>query len=76
MREYKDRNIETENEAFDRYMQNVNLLEEAFSAKSSAEGTVLMNLFTKQHPLIWKTSIEVSLGKNQNLDLIWRKQIA
>uniref|UniRef100_A0A1J3HP90 Electron carrier/iron ion-binding protein n=1 Tax=Noccaea caerulescens TaxID=107243 RepID=A0A1J3HP90_NOCCA len=31
LKEYKDRNIEVENEAFDRYMSNVNLLEEAFS---------------------------------------------
>lgn len=31
LKEYKDRNIEVENEAFDRYMQNVSLLEEVFS---------------------------------------------
>ena len=28
-----------ENEAFDRYMQNISLLEEAFSVKSAPEGT-------------------------------------
>ncbi|RZC69281.1 hypothetical protein C5167_032368 [Papaver somniferum] len=39
LKEYKDRNIETENEAFDRYMQNVNLLEEAFSLNSSVDGS-------------------------------------
>ncbi|OVA12721.1 hypothetical protein BVC80_9019g17 [Macleaya cordata] len=38
LREYKEINIETENEAFDRYMQNVSLLEEAFSVNSSVEG--------------------------------------
>ncbi|KAJ0232832.1 Uncharacterized protein HA466_0287400 [Hirschfeldia incana] len=34
LKEYRDRNIEVENEAFDRYMSNVNLLEEAFSLAS------------------------------------------
>ncbi|XP_057978134.1 uncharacterized protein LOC131164727 isoform X2 [Malania oleifera] len=33
LKEYKDRNIEAENEAFDRYMQNISLLEEVFSVK-------------------------------------------
>ncbi|KAL1212993.1 hypothetical protein V5N11_026122 [Cardamine amara subsp. amara] len=37
LKEYKDRNIEVENEAFDRYMSNVNLLEEAFSFTSVPE---------------------------------------
>ncbi|CAA7026554.1 unnamed protein product [Microthlaspi erraticum] len=37
LKEYKDRNIEVENEAFDRYMSNVNLLEEAFSLASVPE---------------------------------------
>ncbi|CAL0312271.1 unnamed protein product [Lupinus luteus] len=34
LKEYKERNIELENEAFDRYMQNVDLLEEVLSVKS------------------------------------------
>lgn len=34
LKEYKERNIEVENEAFDRYMQNVELLEEVFSVES------------------------------------------
>ncbi|EOA38244.1 hypothetical protein CARUB_v10009725mg [Capsella rubella] len=34
LKEYRDRNIEVENEAFDRYMSNVNLLEEAISFTS------------------------------------------
>ncbi|XP_048426590.1 uncharacterized protein LOC103933274 isoform X2 [Pyrus x bretschneideri] len=37
LREYKDGNIEVENEAFDRYMQNVSLLEQVFSVESIAE---------------------------------------
>ncbi|KAJ4950968.1 hypothetical protein NE237_027800 [Protea cynaroides] len=35
LKEYKDRNIEVENESFDRYMRNVGLLEEVFSLSSS-----------------------------------------
>ncbi|XP_047155751.1 uncharacterized protein LOC124826853 isoform X1 [Vigna umbellata] len=34
LKEYKERNIEVENEAFDRYMQNVDLLEEVLAVKS------------------------------------------
>ncbi|XP_027336315.1 uncharacterized protein LOC113850132 isoform X2 [Abrus precatorius] len=34
LKEYKERNIEVENEAFDRYMLNVDLLEEVLSVKS------------------------------------------
>ncbi|KAF4362574.1 hypothetical protein F8388_011401 [Cannabis sativa] len=37
LKEYKERSIEVENESFDRYMQNVNLLEELFSVKSSPD---------------------------------------
>ncbi|KAJ4917092.1 Uncharacterized protein Rs2_02642 [Raphanus sativus] len=37
LKEHRDRNIEVENEAFDRYMSNVNLLEEAFSLASVSE---------------------------------------
>ncbi|CAH8297144.1 unnamed protein product [Eruca vesicaria subsp. sativa] len=37
LKEYRDRNIEVENEAFDRYMSNVNLLEEAFLLASVSE---------------------------------------
>ncbi|KAH7549718.1 hypothetical protein JRO89_XS13G0072100 [Xanthoceras sorbifolium] len=39
LKEYKDRNIEVENEAFDRYMQNISLLEEVFSVQSVLEGS-------------------------------------
>lgn len=35
MKEYKEQNVEAENEAFDRYMQNVDLLEEVLSVKHS-----------------------------------------
>ncbi|KAJ7944650.1 putative Electron carrier/iron ion-binding protein [Quillaja saponaria] len=40
LREYKDRNIEMENEAFDRYIQNVSLLEEVLSMKPLMEDDV------------------------------------
>ncbi|XVF24433.1 hypothetical protein REPUB_Repub13aG0127500 [Reevesia pubescens] len=39
LKEFKDRNIEIENDAFDRYMQNISLLEEVFSTKSMREGS-------------------------------------
>ncbi|EOY19902.1 Uncharacterized protein TCM_045300 isoform 1 [Theobroma cacao] len=39
LKEFKDRNIEVENEAFDRYMQNISLLEEVFSTKSIHKGS-------------------------------------
>ncbi|KAK7386296.1 hypothetical protein VNO78_26431 [Psophocarpus tetragonolobus] len=35
LKEYKERNVEVENEAFDRYMQNVALLEEVLAVKST-----------------------------------------
>ncbi|CAL5197896.1 unnamed protein product [Lathyrus oleraceus] len=35
LKEYKEQNVEAENEAFDRYMQNVDLLEEVLSVKPS-----------------------------------------
>ncbi|XP_040987885.1 uncharacterized protein LOC121235616 isoform X1 [Juglans microcarpa x Juglans regia] len=40
LKEYKDRNIEVEDEAFDRYMQNISLLEEVFLVKSIIEGSI------------------------------------
>lgn len=39
MKEYKEGNIEAENEAFDRYMQNISLLEEVLSVESTLEGS-------------------------------------
>ncbi|KAF5197953.1 hypothetical protein FRX31_012460 [Thalictrum thalictroides] len=36
LKEYKERDIEAENEAFDRYMQNVSLLEEVFLANNES----------------------------------------
>ncbi|KAH1046126.1 hypothetical protein J1N35_036910 [Gossypium stocksii] len=39
LKEFKDRNIEIENDAFDRYIQNISLLEEVFSIKSIGEGS-------------------------------------
>lgn len=40
LKEYKERSIEVENEAFDRYMQNISLLEEVFPVKSISEDSV------------------------------------
>ncbi|XP_068635320.1 uncharacterized protein [Aristolochia californica] len=37
LKEYNERNIEAESEAFDRYIQNASLLEEAFPVKSEAQ---------------------------------------
>ncbi|XP_054808283.1 uncharacterized protein LOC129310461 [Prosopis cineraria] len=39
LREYKERNIEVENEAFDRYMQSVDLLKEVLSVESMEDNT-------------------------------------
>ncbi|GMI83289.1 hypothetical protein like AT1G32730 [Hibiscus trionum] len=39
LKEFKDRNIEIENDAFDRYMQNISLLEEVFSTELMDEGS-------------------------------------
>ncbi|KAG4201480.1 hypothetical protein ERO13_A05G281200v2 [Gossypium hirsutum] len=39
LKEFKDRNIEIENNAFDRYMQNVSLLKEVFSTKPMQDGS-------------------------------------
>ncbi|XP_031097273.1 uncharacterized protein LOC116001534 [Ipomoea triloba] len=38
LKEFRDNNIEIENEAFDRYMQNVFLLEEVFGVNSEQDG--------------------------------------
>ncbi|XP_027084205.1 uncharacterized protein [Coffea arabica] len=38
LKEFRDRNIEAENEAFDRYMRNVSLLEEVFCVNSALDG--------------------------------------
>lgn len=38
LKEYKDRNIEIENESFDRYLQNITLLEDVFALNSNLEG--------------------------------------
>ncbi|KAI4315178.1 hypothetical protein L6164_028018 [Bauhinia variegata] len=39
LKEYKDRNIELESEAFDRYIQNVDLLEEILTMKPMEDGS-------------------------------------
>lgn len=40
LKEYNDRNIEIENEAFDRYLHNIGLLEEVFAVNSKLEEPV------------------------------------
>ncbi|XP_076945324.1 uncharacterized protein LOC143616361 [Bidens hawaiensis] len=49
LKEYEDRNIEIENEAFDRYLQNITFLEEIFGKYGSTEDTETMisNMKTK-----------------------------
>ncbi|CAI9261314.1 unnamed protein product [Lactuca saligna] len=38
LKEYKDRNMEIENESFDRYLKNISLLEDVFALNSNLEG--------------------------------------
>lgn len=40
LKEFRDRNIEAEDEAFDRYMRNVSLLEEVFCVNSELDGHI------------------------------------
>ncbi|KAG2676529.1 hypothetical protein I3760_12G057000 [Carya illinoinensis] len=40
LKEYRDRNVEVEDDAFDRYMHNISLLEEVFSVKSILEESI------------------------------------
>uniref|UniRef100_A0A6M2EME8 Uncharacterized protein n=1 Tax=Populus davidiana TaxID=266767 RepID=A0A6M2EME8_9ROSI len=49
LKEFKDRNIEVENEAFDRYMHNISLLEEVFSLKSFLEGSTEDGSLSSNH---------------------------
>ncbi|KAF3448201.1 hypothetical protein FNV43_RR08914 [Rhamnella rubrinervis] len=60
LKEYKDRNIEVENEAFDRYMQNISLLEEIFSAKPIPEETTEDGSSISNHD--YPTSREDNMG--------------
>ncbi|KAB5564171.1 hypothetical protein DKX38_004225 [Salix brachista] len=49
LKEFRDRNIEVENEAFDRYMHNISLLEEVFSLKSFLEGSTEGESLSSNH---------------------------
>ncbi|XP_027921735.1 uncharacterized protein LOC114179555 isoform X2 [Vigna unguiculata] len=51
LQEYKERNIEVENEAFDRYMQNVDLLEEVLAVKSLDDDDVSSALDSNPSPM-------------------------
>ncbi|KAK6935055.1 hypothetical protein RJ641_035210 [Dillenia turbinata] len=63
LKEFRERNIEAENEAFDRYMRNISLLEEVFSVKSIPEEPPIgksTKLDTEPHPnpSLYRTSVE------------------
>ncbi|KAJ7003518.1 hypothetical protein NC653_008671 [Populus alba x Populus x berolinensis] len=49
LKEFRDKNIEVENEAFDRYMHNISLLEEVFSLKSFLEGSTEDESLSSNH---------------------------
>lgn len=58
LKEFKDREVGAENEAFDRYMQNVGLLEEVFSVNIASDGEPDNKANSLDSP---KTSEDVSL---------------
>ncbi|KAK6919438.1 hypothetical protein RJ641_015342 [Dillenia turbinata] len=63
LKEFRERNVEAENEAFDRYMRNISLLEAVFSVKSIPEEPPISKstkLDTEPHPnpSLNRTSIE------------------
>ncbi|CAK9321546.1 unnamed protein product [Citrullus colocynthis] len=68
LREFRERNIEAENEAFDRYMQNVNLLEEVFSMRSMIDGSLKdgpsINSSTEANPEEMIHGLKLKLGSN------------
>ncbi|RDY08844.1 hypothetical protein CR513_06875 [Mucuna pruriens] len=51
VKEYKERSIEVENEAFDRYMQNVDLLEEVLAVKSLDDDNMSSALESNPTPM-------------------------
>ncbi|KAL6178498.1 hypothetical protein ACLB2K_050016 [Fragaria x ananassa] len=51
VKEFRDRNIEVENEAFDRYMQNISLLEEVFSVNSNEEESIADGSFISNYDM-------------------------
>ncbi|PWA43006.1 hypothetical protein CTI12_AA539920 [Artemisia annua] len=52
LKEYKERNIEIENEAFDRYLHNITLLEDVFAVNSNLEEPAKDDLEGKCETLI------------------------
>lgn len=66
LKEYKNRNIEVENEAFDRYMQNISLLEEVFSVKSTPDGTT-------DHGISVSDAASPNLEDNSSVMVSWLK---
>lgn len=59
LKEYKDRNIEIENEAFDRYLQNINILEEIFAVNFKSEDPVEDELQGKAETMISKMKMKL-----------------
>lgn len=57
LKEFKERNIEAEDESFDRYMRNINLLEEVFCVKSEVAPR---DRFSESNPDI--SSVEGNAG--------------
>ncbi|KAG6596908.1 hypothetical protein SDJN03_10088, partial [Cucurbita argyrosperma subsp. sororia] len=79
LREFREGHIEAENEAFDRYMQNVNLLEEIFSMKSmideSAKDGPSINSATESNPEEMIPGLMLKLGSNPVTSENSRKRI-
>ncbi|WCJ20734.1 hypothetical protein M5689_002948 [Euphorbia peplus] len=66
LNEFKERNIEVENEAFDRYMQNVSLLKEVFSMNSTQEGSTDAEDDTEKVNIEEKLKIKLSGRRSEN----------
>lgn len=68
LKEFRERHIEAENEAFDRYMQNVNLLEEVFSMKSMIDASFKdgssISSATEANPEEMVPVLKLKLGSN------------
>ncbi|XP_039063252.1 uncharacterized protein LOC120207931 [Hibiscus syriacus] len=64
LKEFKDRNIEIENNAFDRYMQNISLLEEVFSTETVDEGSELSPTSQEGETLVMTSGMKLRLRLN------------
>ncbi|OWM86364.1 uncharacterized protein LOC116193136 [Punica granatum] len=81
LKEFQDRNIELENESFDRYLQNVGLLKEVFSVESVAEHSVRDSSETDSNPAPSENSermileMKLKLRSNETRKENFRKRI-